>query len=407
MKYFAISFFFFISSCATTHKISEVKRAPSSFFPNYTCARIISMFAPNPYKKVYPLKNYEVLAPDGTVDQVKTFDNALKAFDDRKAESAPRVKKGAQSFRLIQEGPDGKPLQDRDVAVVLHGYSDSPGTMVKPSEFHHNLGHHVLANRLPDHGLKKPYQEEALNNSKLSEWRKSVDDTLAMAKAMAGKNGKVHIVGYSMGATLAMDASWRHPGLIATRVLHAPLFKEAGPVFQIPLYLLRVFTDGSFWKKNPRETIPGYRARVAEKGFLNPINYFTSMFDGPFFKQVELLKEPARFYIRMTYKQTIEMHRLTRQVQPRLLRKQDDIPTAVFRVDPESETTVDDRYIDKFEEVYGIEHRYMYINPEDAENPVLHRDFTSAVEYYSNEANPALDTIREGMNDFFSDQAAE
>lgn len=330
---------------------AEIERNPSSLFSKEGCRKIISRFFPDPYKKKYPLKEYA------------SFEDAVRAFDARRDANAHNVKIGSQSFKIIKKGPDGKPLKNNDVTVVLHGYSDSPGTMRNPAEFHSWFGQHVLAHRLPDHGLRPELQEEAIKNSKLREWTDSIDETLAMAKAMAGESGKIYIVGYSMGAALAFDATKRHPGLFSGRFLHAPLFKVEGFVPRAAIYLLKIFTSGIFYKK---------------------------------------VDETDAFYKGMSYQMTFEMARLLARFRHLLRYKSDDVPTVVFRVDPEHETTVDDDAIDRFIEAYGAD-QYMYTNPPGIEDPVLHRDFTSRTVNSSGEDNPALDTIYAGLLEFFGE----
>ncbi|MDA9189790.1 alpha/beta hydrolase [bacterium] len=341
MKTLLFLVIFTVCACATNRDVDRTPSAEKA--PRYRCAKFISMLFSNPYKKTYSLQKFK-------------YKNAIKAFHRDLDARAKNLKIGSIPFIRLQTSKKYAPT-----VVLLHGYSDSPASMREISKMYYERGYHVIAPLYNDHGLKTDLQKDALDNSSLDRWREDVDFAVSVAQAVAGKK-KVHVAGYSMGATLAMDLSWRHPGLIASRTLFAPLFKEEKFVIQIGLYLLNLFTDGSIYKE---------------------------------------IDETSVFYKRMTYKQTIEMHRLTRQVQPHLLKKKDNIPTAVFRVDPKNETTVDDSFIDAFVKEYGVsDQHYIYHNPQAEQDPVLHRDFTSARVNSSGRANPALDLIFDGLNMF-------
>lgn len=342
-----------MASCSTieqtkTYSKSQLvhkSRNPSSLKLNYTCQSLISkIFYKSPYKKTYTLQNF-------------LYSQAVIAFKNNIARRLPSIKKGSEPFIMTQ--PHGKPGK---TVLILHGFSDSPGTIRSVANMYFKKGYHVVAPLYNDHGLLPDLQKDALKKGSLKGWRDDVDFAASVAKGLSDSD-QIHLAGYSMGGTLTMDLSWRFPGLVASRTLFAPLFKENGPVYTMLLILMKKFKYG--WDKGTSSNI---------------------------------------FYQSMSYHMTQEMHRLTRQVRPRILRRYDDIPTAVFRVDRPTETTVDDDYIDRLVEVYEIpENRHVIYENEDVEFPVLHRDATSYKVHLSQQDNPALSLYEKFLNMFIEE----
>jgi len=296
----------------------------------------------------------------GFKDAVEVWDLHLKA-------RLPDIKKGSEPFMMVQEKGQAPTV------VLLHGHSDSAGSMREIAQSYYDRGFNVVAPLLNDHGLIGPLQKVALSNSSLDEWRKDVDFALAVAKGLSSEDGKIHIGGYSMGASLAMDLSWRHPGLVLSRTLYAPLFREQGMVIQSGVKLFKKFGTGFFYKS------------IDE----TPISYKI-----------------------MSYKQTEEMYRLLRQIQPYILKRYDEIPTAVFRVEAKDEKTVDNRFIDSFVKEYGITHRHYTHYNRDPEgkplaHPVLHRDLTNKYINSNGQLNSAIEMIDNGIGKFLADLSYE
>lgn len=356
-KLYYIITFYILTSCSTFHisedqkslKVSHSERVPSSLKLNYTCQNLISkLFFKNPYNQTYNLQNFSY---------TEAITALRKNLDLRKS----KLKPGSRPFMMLQ--PSGKPGK---TVLILHGFSDSPGTIRSVAQMYYKKGYNVVAPLYNDHGLLPEFQREALKNGSLKNWRADVDFATSVAKGLSGGE-QIHVAGYSMGGTLAMDLSWRFPDLVASRTLFAPLFKENGPVYTMLLILMKRLKYG--WDKGTSSDI---------------------------------------FYQSMSYHMTQEMHRLTRQVRPRILRRSDDIPTAVFRVDRPTETTVDDDYIDTLVDVYNIpENRHViYQNEENVEFPVLHRDATSDKVHLSQEDNPALSLYERFLHLFIDDMDA-
>lgn len=335
-----LTFFSLFVSCGS---IQKREREPSSLKLNYTCQNIISYFYERPYGKDYSLERY-------------SFDGAVKAFNRNLESRLPRLKPGSIPFIKTQPGNNPGPT-----VLLIHGFSDSAGSMREIADMYYERGYHVVAILLNDHGLKGPYQKEALANSHLDKWRADVDFGAAIARSLSD-DGKIHLGGYSMGSSLVMDLSFRFPNLVASRTLYAPLFRENGPVYTFAVYFIKLF-----------------------KKF--------------FYKDID---ETEIFYKVMSYQMTIEMHRLTRQLRPRILRQHDEIPTAVFRAAIEDETTVDNEYIDAFVRAYDLERHHHTFDSSGLPAPVLHRDLPAPTINSTGESNPALDFIRRGLFSFLN-----
>jgi esterase/lipase len=325
--------------------VSQIKRDPSSLKLNYTCQKLIStIFYANPYNQVYTLKKF-------------SYSEAIAEFASNFARRKSQIKPGSEPFIMTQ--PHGKPGK---TVLILHGFSDSPGTIRAVADMYYKRGYHVVAPLYNDHGLLPEFQEEALLNGSLKKWREDVDLAAAIAKGLSNDE-KIHVAGYSMGGSLVKDLTIRMPDLVSSITYWAPLFKENGPVYTLGLILFKWFKYG--WDKGTSSDI---------------------------------------FYQRMSYHMTQEMHRLTRQIKPYVLRQHDDIPTAIFRVDRATETTVDDDIIDRFADVNSIgDNRHFIYENEDVEFKVLHRDATSDVVHLSREVNPAINFFRTRFNSFFNE----
>ncbi|WP_342316720.1 alpha/beta fold hydrolase [Lysobacter sp. FW306-1B-D06B] len=93
--------------------------------------------------------------------------------------------------------PRGAP---RGVAVLLHGLTDSPYSMLSLAELYREHGFVALVPRMPGHGTVPA----GLTRQGRKEWYAAVD--MAMGEAQRRTAGKlpVHLVGYSNGGALAL-----------------------------------------------------------------------------------------------------------------------------------------------------------------------------------------------------------
>ncbi|MEF9977738.1 MAG: alpha/beta hydrolase [Thermomonas sp.] len=92
------------------------------------------------------------------------------------------------------------PNQPRGVAVLVHGLTDSPYSMLRVAMLYNAAGYIAIVPRMPGHGTVPG----ALVRADKSQWQAAV--AMAMAEAGRRANGRVpvHLVGYSNGAALAL-----------------------------------------------------------------------------------------------------------------------------------------------------------------------------------------------------------
>jgi len=113
-----------------------------------------------------------------------------------------------RSFELAGNGTGG--------VLLLHGMSDSPYSLRELGLALNRRGYHVIGLRLPGHGTAP----SGLKYVRWQDMTASVD--LAMKQLLADPgthSGGVHVIGYSTGATLALDFTLR---ALADPTLSAP-----------------------------------------------------------------------------------------------------------------------------------------------------------------------------------------
>ncbi len=110
--------------------------------------------------------------------------------------SAPH-KRAPDWNRTFELGTD-KP---RGAVLLLHGLTDSPYAMRPLAERLHAQGFLVVALRLPGHGTAPA----ALLEAGWQDWAAAVRLTARDLSRRAGPGGKLHMVGYSTGAALAVE----------------------------------------------------------------------------------------------------------------------------------------------------------------------------------------------------------
>ncbi len=93
----------------------------------------------------------------------------------------------------------------RGVAVLLHGLSDSPYSMLTTAETLVDAGFNVVAPRLPGHG----YAVGGLKHANWEDWTAVVRIAVARAIDSVGDELPLILVGYSNGGLLAIDYALR------------------------------------------------------------------------------------------------------------------------------------------------------------------------------------------------------
>ena len=134
--------------------------------------------------------------------------DALRALDDETS-----VPASATQARL-HDGPTA------EVALLLHGFTNSPAQWREVSAAYYAAGYNVLVPRVPFHGLKDPLNRELsqLTPEILAEF------TDRAGEAAAGLGGRLRVAGLSLGGLLAAWAA-RNRNEVAEAVLIAPFFQ--------------------------------------------------------------------------------------------------------------------------------------------------------------------------------------
>jgi len=133
---------------------------------------------------------------------------ALRALDDE------TVVPASATQALLHDGPTPQ------VALLLHGFTNSPAQWREISAAYYAAGYNVLVPRVPFHGLKDPLNREMsqLTPEGLAEFTERAVD------AAAGLGGRLRVAGLSLGGLLAAYAA-RNRNEVAEAVLIAPFFQ--------------------------------------------------------------------------------------------------------------------------------------------------------------------------------------
>jgi carboxylesterase len=123
------------------------------------------------------------------------------------------ILEGAEEFRLGS---------GRTGALLIHGFTGSPQSMLPLGEHLAAGGLSVLGIRLPGHGTT--WQD--LNVRRSAEWSAAVDEGLDKMRA---EHDRVFLVGLSFGGTLALDCAERRPQDIAGLVTLAGMVHNNDP----------------------------------------------------------------------------------------------------------------------------------------------------------------------------------
>lgn len=107
-----------------------------------------------------------------------------------------------------------------EVALLLHGFTNSPAQWREVAAAYHAQGFNVLVPRVPFHGLKDPLNHEL---SKLTPEILGASTDQAV-DAASGLGGRLRVVGLSLGGLLAAYAGKRRDD-VAEAVLIAPFFQ--------------------------------------------------------------------------------------------------------------------------------------------------------------------------------------
>ncbi len=181
--------------------------------------------------------------PDPTPDHATAVQRfaRLDDLDSLPHESAPEGLHPKAVSRLWDHGK-----RTPAAVVLLHGLSNSPGSMVALGPRLHALGLNVVAVRLPQHG-HADLATDALKRLRAADLRRCADTAVDVA---AGLGERVTVVGISAGGVVAAWLGQNRPE-VARTVLVAPAFGLSSFGGRLNRFLMRVtllVPSFSLWK---------------------------------------------------------------------------------------------------------------------------------------------------------------
>lgn len=147
---------------------------------------------------------------------------------------------GAEPFAAAG-GPDG--------ALVLHGFTGNPGSMVGIAKALAAEGLAVECPRLPGHGT----DIEDMLLTTWADWSAEAEAALDRVRAQVGPDGRIIVVGLSMGGALTAWLGTRHPDLAGLVLINA-LGEPPGPLREL---VQSAVDEGT-------EVFPGIGADIAD-----------------------------------------------------------------------------------------------------------------------------------------------
>ena len=247
---------------------------------------------------------------------------------------------------------------------MLHGLSDSPGSLKEASTIYFNRGYNVVTVLLRDHGLLPEFRHQIRANIQLKDWREDIDQLMKIAFEMSDEN-KVALIGFSLGGALALDTANRYEGKISSLVLLAPLLKM-----------------------NHGWAAPSSRV-------LRHVKY--SVFKG--------VPETGHFYPDIALNQTYHAYKLTKHLKENVTKtpstKLIQLPKMMFLTD--ADTTVENEYALEVAEKIKIENNNLiiYSNPEKI-STTLHRDLPMRTINASGVENPHIEDLLLNLDKFLA-----
>ena len=301
---------------------------------------------------IYVLFSYGIMANSNLVKEANSeqfrFQILENKFIDLTSKQIPKLKEGSRPFIYSQHNK-------APTVVMIHGLSDSPGSMKEAATVYFKLGYNVVTVLLRDHGLLKSYRNEARSEISLEKWREDIDQVMIVALQMSDSR-KVALIGFSLGGALALDTANRYDGRISSIVLLAPLFK------------MRHSKLASLTK------------------YLKYLKYSTQ----------KGIDERPFFYPDIALNQTFQAYRLTEYLKnevtknPKSSLKQ--IPKIMFLTDADT-TIVNDFAIETAKQLsISDANTIIYINSEN-ESVALHRDLPMRILNANKNNNPFIDNL--------------
>jgi carboxylesterase len=119
-----------------------------------------------------------------------------------------------------------------DAVLLIHGFTGCPAEMRPAADvIHQTFGWRAYSPLLPGHGTTP----DDLNRYGRADWMRAVEDSLAL---LTGEHERVHLMGLSMGALLAVELFRKHPDRIQSLLLLSPPVFVRNFLEKIVLFLM-------------------------------------------------------------------------------------------------------------------------------------------------------------------------
>lgn len=267
--------------------------------------------------------------------------------------------------------PQSKPFiisqgKKAPTVVLIHGLSDSPGSMVEMAKIYDKRGYNVLAVLLRDHGISDPkIRHDLREHIKLGNWREDIDKVMSIAYKMSDSD-KVALAGYSLGGALATDTADRYSGKISSLVLVTPLFK------------MKV----------------AWAAPLSK--YVKHIKY--SLFKG--------VPEAPHFYPDIALNQSEQAYKLTKHLKNNVTKNASAelkaLPKIIFLTDADA-TIKNEFALTTAHNIAIPEANIVMYETTDKDTVVLHRDLPMRNININNKENPHLDDLLNRLDIFLSE----
>ena len=287
----------------------------------------------------------------------QSFQILENKFSDLTKNRITKLKEGSRPFILSQH-------KKAPTVVMIHGLSDSPGSMIEAAKVYFKLGYNVVTVLLRDHGLLELYRDEARSDISLEKWREDIDQVMILALQMSDSK-PVALIGFSLGGALALDTADRYDGSILSIVLIAPLFKmNHSKLASLAKYLK-------------------YLIYSTQKG----------------------INEEPFFYPDISLNQTFQAYRLTEYLRNKVSQKPKNnlkkIPKLMFLTDADT-TIVNDFALDVAKRLMILDDNIVIYYNFQNKSVVLHRDLPMRIINANKKDNPFIDNLLTRLESFLN-----
>jgi alpha-beta hydrolase superfamily lysophospholipase len=154
------------------------------------------------------------------------FMNSVSDFENYAATKAYKIQNELNRPFLMHHG-----YATKNVALMIHGLSDSPLTMRDAGRILFEQGYNVVGILLPGSATSPQEFEKIENFDWDDEWQKEVIKGFAITEGL-GEN--TTLAAYSTGGALAINAAIECPGRVQSMILFAPAVLVANRISVLP-----------------------------------------------------------------------------------------------------------------------------------------------------------------------------